>query len=677
MAASRLDLRQMFPAISRSLQKAIEHDAAMATVLDSEERNYDVYAFESKAAPQAFIQGTKIKKEESFAGFVLTRANDGDIIRRQEFEAQAPRFPTVRQALDAGLVSWCLIPMRTPDRFVGMFCIASRREDAFNRRDLELLRQLAAAMAFFIENAQARIAVERDKERLQTLLEISRTITATLDWKKLFQDISACVRKLMAQDYAQLALYDPGADLMRLHALDFPEGHGLISAETTARVMECPTGIVFREGQMRVFGQEELQSIGSEFVKKMLAEGIRTICCVPLVSRGRTVGSLGVASMRAEAFEQAELELLQQVAPQIANAVDNSRTYTEISSLKDKLTKEKVYLEQEIRDALNFEDIVGQSAPLANVLEQVRTVAPSSATVLILGDTGTGKEMVARAIHRLSSRSTSNFVKVNCAAIPTGLLESELFGHEKGAFTGAVSQKMGRLELADKGTLFLDEVGEIPLELQPKLLRVLQDQEFERLGGNRTIRVNVRVLAATNRDLPKAVSEHEFRADLYYRLHVFPIRLPALRDRADDIPLLVQYFVKKFARRMNKQIETIPTHAMSALQQWHWPGNIRELENFIERSVILTEGSDLRVPIGELLAPSDYLSNHLSMAKPAGSAPHGTLEELERQYIVQVLRQSGGVIAGSHGAAGRLGMKRTTLQSKIRRLRIRKEEYGH
>jgi formate hydrogenlyase transcriptional activator len=345
-------------------------------------------------------------------------------------------------------------------------------------------------------------------------------------------------------------------------------------------------------------------------------------------------------------------------------ALENSRAYGEIASLKDRLVKEKFYLEQEIRDALDFEEIVGQSQALTQLLSQVKTVAPSDATVLILGETGTGKELIARAVHRRSSRAAGNFIKVNCAAIPTGLLESELFGHEKGAFTGAVSQKIGRLELADKGTLLLDEVGEISLELQPKLLRALQDHEFERLGGTRTIRVNVRIIAATNRDLSDAVAKREFRSDLYYRLHVFPLHLPSLRERHEDIPLLVRYFVQKFARRMAKKIDAIPVDAMEALKRWHWPGNIRELENFLERSVILTEGTSLRVPVGELC----------NLNADGNRSMPGTLEELERQYILQVLRQVGGVISGSDGAAAKLGMKRTTLQSKMLRLGISKED---
>ncbi len=322
-------------------------------------------------------------------------------------------------------------------------------------------------------------------------------------------------------------------------------------------------------------------------------------------------------------------------------------------------------MEDEIRSELNFEEIVGESATLKQVLDKARTVAPSDATVLILGETGTGKELIARAIHRMSSRKNASFVKLNCAAIPAGLLESELFGHEKGAFTGAVSQKMGRLELADKGTLFLDEVGELPLEVQPKLLRVLQDHEFERLGSTRTIRVDIRLIAATNRDLAKSVAGRQFRSDLYYRLNVFPIRMPELRERKEDIPLLVRYLVQKFARRMNKQVETIPAETMNALASWEWPGNVRELENFIERSVILSQGPILRVPLVELnLATEDSHSD-------------STLESLQRENIIRVLRETGGVLGGPRGAAARLGLKRTTLQYKMQKLGIAREEYAN
>jgi formate hydrogenlyase transcriptional activator len=520
-----------------------------------------------------------------------------------------------------------------------------------------------------VENGQL------EKDRLYTLLEMSRTLTFGQDSKKLLQDVSACVRRLTAQDCAYLTLYDASTGTMQIEALDFPGGRGLITAESAARVSECPAGIVFQKAQTKFFSTKDLEEIGSDFTKKVLAEDLRWIYCLPLISERGPLGSLSIASKKERGFSQAEIEFLQQVAGQVAIAVDNFRVCDEISNLKRKIAKQAITIQQGVQGEFDLEEIVGKSRPLANVLQQVKTVAPSAATVLILGETGTGKELVARAIHKLSPRSGGNFVKLNCAAIPTGLLESELFGHEKGAFTGAISQKIGRLELAHKGTLFLDEVGEIPLELQPKLLRVLQDQEFERLGGTRTIRVDVRILAATNREISKAVANHEFRSDLYYRLHVFPIRLPALRQRSEDIPMLVHYFVQKFAVRMNKKIESIPEETMEALTQWHWPGNIRELENFMERSVILTDGQSLRVPIDELSAiGEDRISE--TPPTPGSISSQGTLEELERQYIVQVLRQSAGVVSGSHGAAARLGMKRTTLQSKMQRLGITREEYA-
>ncbi len=328
--------------------------------------------------------------------------------------------------------------------------------------------------------------------------------------------------------------------------------------------------------------------------------------------------------------------------------------------LRDKLAKEKLYLEEEIQTEYNFEEIVGDSRALKLVLKEVQTVAATDSTVLILGETGSGKELVARALHNRSHRRERTFVKLNCAAIPTGLLESELFGHEKGAFTGAIATKIGRFELADRGTIFLDEVGEIPLELQVKLLRVLQEQEFERLGSTRTIHVNVRVIAATNRDLGRMVEEQEFRSDLYYRLKVFPITAPPLRERTEDIPLLVRHFAQKFAQRMKKRIETIPSEAMKALQAYHWPGNVRELENFIERAVILTQGPDLFVSLAELQPRPSHTTN-------SGTT---TLEQAEREHILKALRESEWIIGGPAGAAARLGMKRTTLQSKMQKLNI-------
>jgi len=423
-----------------------------------------------------------------------------------------------------------------------------------------------------------------------------------------------------------------------------------------------PAGAAFTAGRPVRLERADLERLSADIARLLLAEGIQSMCCVPLTVHDRRLGTLNVGRFAGEPFTAEDADLLAAVANQVAFSVENALAFQEIAELKDRLAAEKVYLEDELRTDYNFEEIIGDSPALKRVLHQVETVAPTDSAVLILGETGTGKELIARAIHDLSGRRERTFVKINCAAIPTGLLESELFGHERGAFTGAIAQRIGRFELADRGTLFLDEVGDIPLELQPKLLRVLQEQEFERLGSTRTKRVDVRVVAATNRNLEEMVAAGTFRNDLYYRLNVFPITVPALRERAEDIPALVRYFVQKFARRMKKRIETIPADAMAALCRYAWPGNVRELENAIERAVILTSGLALRVPASEF--PT-------RVVPPSGD---GTLEATEREAVVRTLRETNWVLGGPHGAAARLGLKRTTLQSRMRKLGIRRGE---
>ncbi|HUK15301.1 MAG TPA: sigma 54-interacting transcriptional regulator, partial [Bryobacteraceae bacterium] len=396
------------------------------------------------------------------------------------------------------------------------------------------------------------------------------------------------------------------------------------------------------------------------------AEGVRSMCHVPLVSRNRTLGLLSLARMEPLEFSSRDLEFLALLGNQVAIAVENALAFREIAELKDRLAEEKVYLEDEIRSELNFDEIVGRSASLRKVLQDIETVAPTDSTVLIYGETGTGKELIARAIHNLSTRGKNAFVKLNCAAIPTGLLESEMFGHEKGAFTGAVAQRIGRFELAHRGTVFLDEIGEIPLELQPKLLRVLQEREFERLGSSRTLTSDARLIAATNRDLTAMVDERKFRADLFYRLNVFPVYVPPLCERQEDIPLLVRHFVQQFSRRMGKAIDTIPVETMNAMVRYHWPGNIRELQNLVERAVILTSGPVLKVPLNDL---------HLQSTPSAAERPEGkveSLEDAERRHILDALNRSNWVVAGPKGAAAALGLKRSTLQARMEKLGIRR-----
>ncbi|HXM66822.1 MAG TPA: sigma 54-interacting transcriptional regulator [Candidatus Acidoferrum sp.] len=574
------------------------------------------------------------------------------------------RFPSVVNLLrEKGIRSYCALPLTTADKRLGSLGLGSFRANAYREANLRLLERVTRLVALAVENALTREALQREKERLHVLLEINATLMINRDLESLFPEVSEFMRRVIGYDYASVAVYDKAAQALSLYPLDSPLTQGLLGTDTTFPVKETPAGQALVEGKTKAFSREDLLAMQSGFVSQMLEQGIQSLCCIPLVTHNGSLGTLNLASKEHTAFIGEDIDFLEQVAAQVAVALDNARAYREIAKLKDKLTKEKLYLEDEIRSERNFEEIVGESAALKRVLNETRTVAPSDATVLILGETGTGKELIARAIHRMSSRKNANFIKLNCAAIPTGLLESELFGHEKGAFTGAVSQKIGRLELADKGTLFLDEVGEIPLEMQPKLLRVLQDQEFERLGGTRTIRVNIRLIAATNRDLAQSIASRQFRSDLYYRLSVFPIRMPDLQERKQDIPPLVRHFVQNFARRMKKQIETIPAETMNALVNWTWPGNVRELENIIERSVILSQGPILTVPLGELSLP------------PQDSLNDGTLESLQRETIVRVLRETGGALSGSRGAAARLGLKRTTLQSRMQKLGISREEY--
>ena len=500
-------------------------------------------------------------------------------------------------------------------------------------------------------------ALIRTQERLKLLLEITNRVVSKLELTDLLHEISANIRRVLQCDVVGVRLPDSETGELMVKAID---SRSELPRERKAPVV-APAEAVFRTGKGVKLTREE---IAADPV--IAAAGTNSLCMLPLISHERVLGVLGLGSVKENAFSDDDLSFLSQVANQIALAVENALAYGGISQLKDRLARENVYLESEIRSELHFEDIVGSSKALQRVLADVETVAPTDSTVLIYGETGTGKELIARALHNLSSRKSNAFVKLNCAAIPTGLLESELFGHEKGAFTGAISQRIGRFELAHRGTIFLDEIGEVPLELQPKLLRVLQEREFERLGSTRTIRTDARLIAATNRDLKTMVDDQKFRSDLFYRLNVFPIRVPPLRDRKEDIPLLVRHFVQEFSRRNNRAIDTIPSEAMEAIIRYPWPGNIRELQNVVERAVIISRGPVLAVPISELdsdITPTpDTRSNETLQ---------DTLNETERTQIMRALEEANWVISGSQGAAARLGMKRSTLQLRMQKLGIR------
>ncbi len=506
--------------------------------------------------------------------------------------------------------------------------------------------------------------LRQEMERLQMLMDVSTIIASNSRLTQVFPHVSARIRRLLHHEYAAVELHDVGTGLLIRQAEDFPLGKGMLSALPIS-TGDTPSNRSLQQGAPLIFSKNQIEQLESEIARSLVAEGINSLCCIPLLRPTGPLGVLVLASTRKAAFPAEDVSLLKQVASQLAVALENQRAAIEIEVLKERLSDERKHLEGEVSSGGHFPEIVGDSPALKRVLDQIIIVAPTEASVLILGETGTGKELVAHAVHRLSRRSDGPFIKVNCAAIPTGLLESELFGHEKGAFTGAIAQKIGRMELADGGTVFLDEVGEIPLDLQPKLLRVLQDQEFERLGSNRTIKVNLRLVAATNRDLAKGIERHEFRSDLFYRLSVFPIRVPSLRERREDIPVLIRYFVLKFAKRMNRPIETIPHETIKALTEWSWPGNVRELENLMERSVILSEGSALHVPLAELKRETEI----------PPSPPDHSLDNAEREHIIRVLRESGGALSGPDGAAHRLGLKRTTLQSKMQRLKITRRDY--
>src|SRR6266403_1017293 len=507
------------------------------------------------------------------------------------------------------------------------------------------------------ESYRMQAELEHEKDRLKLLLDMTNTLVSNLEPRDLLRAISASIRQDMHCDSVGVWLPDSERRQLRQLALDFPESRGFLSEDLSHPIEGTELGSVFKTGKPFVVRTQA--DVTSEWgISAVRAEAFESGCCLPLISRNRTLGVLGLASRVENSFSPDAVDFLMRVAGQVAIAVENALAYREIAELKDKLAQEKLYLEEEIRSEADFEGIVGQSSALRQVLQLVETVATSDSTVLLLGETGTGKELVARAIHDRSRRKDRTFVKLNCAAIPTGLLESELFGHEKGAFTGAIIQKVGRMELADQGTLFLDEVGDIPTEIQPKLLRALQEREFERLGSTHTRRANIRVVAATNRDLEQMIKNREFRSDLYYRLNVFPIRIPPLRERPGDIPLLVRYFTQKYGRRMQRKIESIPTVAMRKLSGWHWPGNIRELENFIERSVILTRGTALQAPIAEL--------GNNGRTVPVMD----TREANERDEIVRILKVTNGRVAGPDGAAARMDIKRTTLISRMKKLGI-------
>jgi formate hydrogenlyase transcriptional activator len=590
--------------------------------------------------------------------------------RRPLVESSLPqesRFPKTAEFFHLlGYESLCFLPLNTSFRQLGVICLCREEPNAFKEDELHFFSLVAdySALAIddrlnFARSEAARAQLESERTKLKLLLDLNNSLVSNLELRDVLQSISPSIRKVLRLDGVALFLPDAEGKRLQVHALDFPSSKRPVRPDSPIEG-SLPDN-VFRSGKPWVGTITELQSAGFDH-RSAVQEGIETLCMLPLIRCDRVLGVLCLMRLQKDAFTPQEIEFLTQIAGQVAIAIDNALAYRQITELKDKLTQEKLYLEDELRTEMNFEDIIGNSPVLRKVLDQVEAVAPTNSTVLIQGETGSGKELIARAVHNLSQRRNHPFVKLNCAAIPTGLLESELFGHEKGAFTGAIAQRIGRFELASQGTIFLDEISEISIDLQPKLLRVLQEREFERLGSSRTLRTDARLIAATNRNLSAMVDENRFRSDLFYRLNVFPIVVPPLRERKEDIPFLVGHFAQHFVRNMSKEIDLISTQTMNALVGYSWPGNIRELQNVIERAVILSKGRELKVSLADLKAKppeNEALTNGAE-----------TLAEIERKHILSVLEQTNWVFAGPNGAAARLGMKRPTLQFRMQKLGI-------
>jgi len=619
---------------------------------------------------------SEIDKEETLAAWVY-RHQEAVALPSLDGETRFPASTDLMRR--AGLQSVCAFPLSTAHRRLGSLVIASVHRDAYSPEEIRFCSLVADQIALATDDAFNFQSSQRAQERLELLLDLTNRVVSNLSLRDVLREVSANIRRVMQCDGVGIDLPSPEDKKLRLYALDFPDNPGFIEEGLEPPADEKASALrVFISGEPAILSKEEIDEESA-----LPKVGIQSLAHVPLRGRGGIVGVLSLGSWREHAFSQEDLAFLGQIARQVAIAVENAWAFGEVTENRNKLAQEKLYLEGEIRTELKFEEIVGKSEALRRVLQEIETVAPTDSTVLIYGETGTGKELIARAVHNLSSRQSNGFVKLNCAAIPTGLLESEMFGHERGAFTGAISQRVGRFELANRGTMFLDEIGEVPLELQPKLLRVLQEREFERLGSTRTMRTDARLIAATNRDLEALVSEQKFRSDLYYRLNVFPVRVPALRERPEDIPLLVRHFVQQFSRRVSKAIDTIPSETMTTLVKYPWPGNIRELQNVIERAVILTKGPVLNIPSDDL-----RVSNANSMALTAATGSQATsanggsqnmravLDDAERQQIVAALEQTNWIVAGPNGAATRLGIKRSTLQSRMQKLGIRISRTG-
>jgi formate hydrogenlyase transcriptional activator len=671
-------------AVSEALHRVISFDRCAIALHQPESDTFRFLAVEGELHSDYFRQGLVAARSETSIGWVFDHQRP---LVRRDLEKEG-EYANEHRLVAEGIHSLCVLPLVSQGECFGTLSLVSRKRGRYSDEDAAFLQEVANQVALAACNmisyekiTTLSTKVERTAAHYRMLLEINNAIITNLTHKDLLRSVSEILRRVVPLDGAIITVYDPKTDVFRFFATETTLSTDYFHTGLEVPRKDAIAASVFET--QRPLRRSDLEN-EMQFPNdpRLVAVGIRSDCIVPLIVGGKSIGTLGVGSTKKNQYSEVEQELLQEVANQIALAVANMRSFEEISELKARLQNENVYLQEEIRTEHNFDEIIGKSSALLAVLHKIEQVAPADSTVLMYGETGTGKELIARAIHDRSNRRGRPLVKVNCSAISAGLVESELFGHVKGAFTGALERHIGRFELADGGTIFLDEIGELPLATQVKLLRVLQEREFEPVGSNRPLKVDVRVIAATNRNLQESIRAGEFRSDLFYRLNVFPIDVPPLRERRSDIPQLAMFFLTRFSKKLGKDIQGIAQETLDRITAYSWPGNVRELQNLIERAVILSRGSvlDLKPDLIPALTGADFAGaaeKSLPSAPSSGpvSPANSTLEDVERAHIVAVLNQTGGVVEGPRGAAKILGLHPNTLRHRIQKLGLKRSGY--
>jgi formate hydrogenlyase transcriptional activator len=650
------DLDSLCRGLAKSLKRVVCFDHLVLLLHDAPSNSLRMLGVATEEAIEEGTLNRVFPLEDNPAGWVW-KNQQPLFIPRLDQENRWPEF--LEEVRKRGVSSIILVPLTTGDHRLGVLAFAFATTTSINQEEMAFIHRVTSEFAVTIDSYLTKQQYLRQRNRLQLLFDVTNALVSKLSPDVLFPALSEQLSKVIDTDMAALTLLDKNTGELIVTGIHITDLLNLDLNHTRVKSEGLPSAETIASGKPVIMDKPDYERFPSPIFRRWVEAGLRSGCSIPLAAPNTVIGTLELARIDGRPFSADDVELLVQVAHQIAIALENSLAYRELTEIKERLAVEKLYLEDDIRFDRNFGNMLGESPAFQAALKSVQVVAPTDATVLILGETGTGKELFARKVHDLSGRSRNSFVKVNCAAIPAGLLESELFGHEKGAFTGALVQRIGRFELAHQGTLFLDEISEIPLDLQAKLLRAIQEQEFERLGGSRTIHVSVRFVAASNRDLKAMVTEGRFRSDLYYRLHVFPLTVPTLRERRSDIPLLARYFTQKYSQSTGRKIDAISTATMEDLIRYDWPGNVRELQNVIERSVVLTRG-----PVLELAMPEAVSGNSMTVPAPTG------VLETDRDRILQALRDANGTISGPMGAAQRLGVKRTTLQARMKKMGI-------